>query len=532
MLLESQFSAFFISPEQAILRKWDVVIIGSGMGGSAAAYKLAENGKKVLVLEKGLLTFGQSDSIVEEETDPEKRLQSGKWPTQLTAYVDGKQSNVWAPLGCGVGGSTLLYAAALQRLRRSDFSPQRLPDGTTIEWPFSYKEIEPYYIEAEALFSVCGTVDPGESDAEYNLLQPPKMSETDQHFFQEFESVNLRPYQLHTGIKYQNQCTECSGHICQRACKQDAGTACIQPALKTGNLFVVEQAEVLKLETDGTRVKEIIFSNNSQTFSLSPDKVILSAGAYFSPVILQKSQSNQWPKGLANGSDMVGRNLMFHASDFIAVWPNKKCSRDGPRKTLAFRDFYELEGNKLGEFQSTGSTAGYGNVVYALRLMFDQSLFRKFSFFRHFLRIPAYIAAKLFGEATIFATIVEDFPYPENRILADESAKSGMRFEYHVHSEFRERILMFRRAVCKHLSNLKTLPMAPGISLNYGHPCGTCVAGRDPSNSVLDANCKAHELENLYVVDASFMPTSGGTNPSLTVAANALRVADKIVAGA
>ena len=528
MRLKSRFSSFFLSAEHAIQRDWDVVIIGSGMGGSTAAYKLAQKGKKVLILEKGRLSFGSSESVAQEETDPEKRLQSGKWPTQLTASVDGKRSDIWAPLGCGIGGSTLLYAAALQRLRRSEFLEQPLPGGTNIQWPFSYDEIEPYYQEAETLFSVCGTPDPGELGSECNLLLPPEMSETDQHLFQEFQSADLHPFRLHTGVKYEAPCRECSGHICLKACKQDAATACIQPGLETGNLFIIEQAEILKLEADSKRVREVFFDCDNKVVSISAETIILSAGAYFSPVVLQKSRNDLWPNGLANGSDMVGRNLMFHASDFIAVWPKKSCSREGPRKTLALRDLYELEGKKLGEFQSTGLTAGYGNVVYALRLIFDQSIFRSLSFLRHFLRIPAYITSKLFGEATVFATIVEDYPYAENRVLADESTASGMRFEYRIHGEFRQRILQFRNTIRKRLRRLRTLPMAPGVSLNYGHPCGTCVAGSDPKKSVLDRNCKVHELENLYVVDASFMPTSGGTNPSLTIAANALRVADRI----
>ena len=529
ILSESQSSSSFLSVEQAAQNDWDILIVGSGMGGSAAAYKLAQKGKKVLLLEKGLLAFGQSDSVVKEEPDPQKRLNSGRWPTQLTACVDGKRTDVWAPLGCGVGGSTLLYAAALQRLRPTDFSGRILPDGSEIQWPFDYNEIEPYYKEAEELFSVCGTADPGDDVSQGHLLAPPEMSETDQDLFREFQTAGLHPYRLHTGIKYKTPCSECSGHLCLNECKQDAATACIQPALATGNLFILQQAEVVKFEADEKRVHGVVVSSNGRTLSLSGEKIILSAGAYFSPVILQNSRNDHWPNGLANGSDMVGRNLMFHASDFIAVWPKNKCSREGPRKTLAFRDLYELDGKKLGEFQSTGSTARYGNVVYALRLMFDQSLFRKLSPLRHFLRIPAYIASKVFGDATIFATIVEDFPYPENRILVDESSPSGMRFEYRIHTEFRERVLFFRHAVRKRLKHLKTLPMATNITLNYGHPCGTCVAGIDPARSVLDANGKAHELDNLYVVDASFMPTSGGTNPSLTVAANALRVANKIV---
>ena len=153
---------------------------------------------------------------------------------------------------------------------------------------------------------------------------------------------------------------------------------------------------------------------------------------------------------------------------------------------------------------------------------------RKLTPLRHFLRIPAYLASKLYGDATVFTTIVEDFPYENNRIVVDDSAPSGMRFEYHIRDEFRDRVVAMNKRIRKKLGALRSMPMNIGVSLNYGHPCGTCKAGNDPKNSVVDVNCKAHDLDNLYVVDSAFMPTSGGTNPSLTIAANALRVADVV----
>jgi choline dehydrogenase-like flavoprotein len=200
----------------------------------------------------------------------------------------------------------------------------------------------------------------------------------------------------------------------------------------------------------------------------------------------------------------------------------------GPSKTIALRDFYRVEGEKLGEFQSTGMTANYGYTLYALRLMFDQSMFRKIPLLRQFLRIPAYIAQKLLGEATIFATIVEDFPYHENRIALDSISPSGIRVHYNISNELRARNHRMRRLLGQALRSFRILPLNVDLTLNYGHPCGTCKAGLSPSDSVLDKNCKAHGIENLYVADSSFMPTSGGTNPSLTIAANALRVAEAI----
>ncbi len=517
-----------IALEAAASQEWDVVIVGGGMGGASAAYALVRAGHRVLLLEKGLADFAAAAGVEVEQEDPRERLQNGKWPTQLSARVDGALSHIWAPLGCGLGGSSLLYAAALQRLDPRDFDPHTTPDGRTIEWPFSYGELEPYYQQAEQLFAVRGTVDPLETGPTYRLAPPPAMCERDRHYFQVFKEAGLHPYRLHVAMEYQPDCGECGGHVCPRSCKRDARNSGVLPALASGRLFVASEAEVVALEADERSVTAVRVARGEQQFLIRGKVVALAAGAYFTPAILQKSACDLWPAGLANRSGLVGKNLMFHASDFIAFWPRQKCSRVGPNKTIALRDFYRVDGAKLGEFQSTGLAAGYGIVLYALRLLFDQSRLRKLPLARQLLRIPAYIAAKLYGEATVFTTIVEDYPYEENRVVLDATSPSGMRFDYTIHDEFRTRVATMKRAVRKKLSRLRSIPMNIGVSLNYGHPCGTCKAGGDPRTSVVDRDCKAHDLDNLYIVDASFMPTSGGTNPSLTIAANALRVAEAI----
>jgi choline dehydrogenase-like flavoprotein len=519
---------FLIGASEASQVEWDAVIIGAGMGGSNVAYALARQGYRVCLIEKGRATFGADATVgVEtEQTDPQTRLAHGRWPTQLRTRVDGRVANIWAPLGCGVGGSTLLYAAALQRLRPSDLGPQRLPDGQEVRWPFSYAALEPHYRAVEDLFSVCGTPDPLEHDARYSLRPPPAMSDCDRHCFQEFQRAGLHPYRLHAAIEYGPACMECAGRLCASSCKRDAFNACIEPALHTGNLRILAGTTVERLQATRHEVTGVqISAPAGASRCIRGRVVVLSAGAYFSPALLLKSASNVWPDGLANDSNLVGRNLMFHASEFIAVWQKKKHSRQGANKTIALRDFYEADGTKMGEFQSTGLTAGYGSVLYALRLLFDQSPLRKLRPLRQLLRIPAYAASRLYGEASIFATIVEDFPYAENRIVLDDDAASGIRVEYRIHDEFRARVAEFTRKLRRALPALHLLPINVGVTLNYGHPCGTVVAGEDPATSVLDENCKAHSLDNLYVVDSAFMPTSGGTNPSLTIAANAQRVA-------
>lgn len=510
--------------------EWDIIILGGGMGGGVMARALTEKGLRVLLVEKGNLKHQRSpaNSIVVEEEDPEKRLDSGRLPHKIKGLVDNTEITIWASLGCGVGGSTLLYASALQRMNPSDFEFRTLPCGKKISWPFSYDELKSYYEQSEKMFSVCGTHDPLESDINSNLKKPPEMCEADQLFYKKFKQIGLHPYRLHVGIKYGEGCDECGGKICHSNCKQTAYNCGIIPALKTGKLKILERAEVIKLNASKTKVESVVIKRFGSEYQVRGKVVVLSAGALFTPLILLKSKNEYWPKGLSNDSGLVGKNLMFHATDFIAFWPPRRCSFNGPKKTIAVRDFYYYNGIKLGEFQSSGLSAGYANILYALRLIFDQSAFRKISLIRHMLRMPAYIASKFLGEATVFATILEDNPYPENRVIEDEKESAGMRFVYTTHIELKNRYFLLRRLLREKISNLRSFPLYLGVNLNYGHPSGTCRAGDDPKTSVVNKDCRSHSIENLYVADSSVMPTSGGTNPSLTIAANSLRIADFI----
>ena len=518
-----------INLNSATQQQWDFAIVGAGVGGSSAAYALTNKGYSVLLIEKGLSRFSDpgASGITQETEDPEERLGTGRWPTKLTTKIDGKTSEIWAPLGCGLGGSSLLYAAAMGRLEPLDFGPQDTPQGQ-VSWPFSYQELEPYYAAAESLFSVSGTANPLDKQRPHKLKMPPPMTEVDQHFFDSFQSSGLNPYRLPLALKNREGCVGCGGFLCQSGCKQDAAESCLVPAANTGCLHILDRTEVVSIDADREKVHGLTVKKGSVLETIRAKVFILSAGAYFSPVILQKSINDDWPKGLGNDHDRVGRNLMFHISEHIGIWPRGNFSDKGFRKTIALRDFYKRDNEKFGEFQSTGITAGYGNVLYFLRTKFDQGRFRRFTLLRHLLRIPAFIASKILSEATVFACILEDFPYLENRILWDPQTPSNMRVEYTVHEELTFRIKKFRKLLRQTVKSNFMFPMTEGIWLNYGHPCGTCSAGDNPEASVVDRNCKLHGIENLYVVDSSFMPSSGGANPSLTITANALRVADHI----
>ena len=506
---------------------WDIVVVGTGMGGSSVGHRLSEHGHRVLFLEMGRNDFPGAGAKSFEKETAEERLEAGLWPAQISGNVDGHYSQFFAPIGSGSGGSTLLYAAALERFERCDFESvgdNRHPTGG---WPVRYDEFLPYYQQAEALFKVRGEGIEG-SENNQHLLSLPRMSECDEHFFSSLQARGYSPRRLHVGMEYKPDCTECLGHICQRQCKSDSRTICLEPALRGGNAALLDQCKVTRLNADSRKVNFVECEREGVALKIRARIVILSAGAYFSPTILLQSNNSAWPDGLANRSGMVGRNLMFHISDFVAIWPNGKYSRSGPKKSMAVRDFYYHGGQRLGMFQSTGLGADYGNIVYVLKNRFDRSRFSWIKPVRPFLRVPAYIASKLYGKASIFATVMEDYPYQENRIIADEKEPSGFRFEYTIHDELQQRTEHFRTLLREAFSTHKVMFMGEDVSLNFGHPCGTCRFGERAEDSVLNKDNRAHDVENLYVVDSSFMPTSAGVNPSLTIAANALRVADKI----
>jgi choline dehydrogenase-like flavoprotein len=519
-----------MTSDEATATVWDIAVIGAGMGGATLAAALAADGRRVLVIEKGHGSFPDTGGeLALDSEDPEERLRNGCWPTPISGRTDGTLARFYAPLGCGAGGSTLLYAAALERFEPSDFASTAEAEHFSCGWPVDYAAMLPWYRRAEALYRVRGSADPLRPDAASRWLDPPPLADCDRHFHESFRAAGLHPYRLHVGYGYQPGCVECGGYLCTRGCKADAKSACLDPALRSGRVQLLERCEVERLDADGAAVRGIVCRRDGAEFTVRARLVALSAGALFSPVLLLKSANGHWPRGLGNASDLVGRNLMFHSSDLIALWPRGRHAMEGARKTLAFRDFYVHGGQRLGSIQSTGLTAGYGNVVHFLKNEFDRSPWRRLLWpLRPFVRVPAYAAAKLFGRASIFATILEDRPYPENRVLLDAGEPSGMRFEYTVHAELRERTRLMRRLYRQAFARHHLLVLSPEASLNHGHPCGTCRFGTDPAASVLDADCRVHGVDNLYVVDASFMPSSGGANPSLTIAANALRVAAAI----
>jgi len=489
------------------------------MGGGFTAQALAKAGHRVLLVERGIEE--KSPPAATDSDDPETRIAAGRWPTLTAFEIDGVLNRCYAPFGSGLGGSTNWYAAALERF--ADLDIDSLPNAPhpTGGWPIRSQELLPFYEEAERMLHVAGTADPLSDHSTNHLLEPPHLGPCDTEFVRLFEQSGLHPYRLHVGIRYLPGCDECLGRLCYRNCRADVRSVLAEAPEKP---TIMARSEVVRLESTPDRVTCAIVAQGGRQIRIQAKVFVLAAGAIHTPKLLLKSANDHWPNGLANRSDLVGRNLMFHAVQNFALWPAKKLPSSGPRKSISLRDFYAAEGERCGCIQSTGFELGYGEYLMHLYQRFDRSAPSYIKMFRPLLRIPAKLTIETLGRATIFVNLIEDLPYPENRVLLNDDEADGVSVKYTIKAELRHRAVHLRKLLTDRLKGRRLTFLSPEIELNFGHPCGTCVMSNDPSTGVIDRDCRAHGIANLFIADASFMPTSGAINPSLTIAANALRV--------
>jgi choline dehydrogenase-like flavoprotein len=506
-------------PTVAASRYWDVIIIGTGVGGATVGRSLALAGLSVLFLEKGG-RIGPGDAGGAAVT-PESRLAHGWWPHPVSRrQANGEQQRFYAAVGCAVGGTSIHYAAALERLSVSDFDGLPTSGAAVSPWPVSFGEFVPHYEAAEKLYGISG---------ESSDIAERRMSEWDRALLKQMRQNGLRPDPLHVAIRYDEQCEECIGRVCPRDCKADARVTCLDEALRQPQCQLLEQCDVQTLEAGRDSVRMVKALHRGRELALRARIVVLSAGAMHTPLILLRSRNEFWPRGLANGSDQVGRNLMFHTNDIFALWAPRRLARQGrQRKAISVRDFYIHQGRRLGYVQSMGLDAGRGEIASYIKDQLRRRGMRNELLLSLLAKIPSHVGALMFGGAGIFAAMTEDDPNPDNRIVLDPDEPDGASFSYTITDDLRRRANELRLAFSRSVRPWRMLRISADIDMNYGHPCGTCRFGDDRAVSVLDRDCRAHDLENLYVVDASFMPRSGAINPSLTIAANALRVAPRI----
>lgn len=502
---------------------WDAIVIGTGMGGGTIGRYLAEQGLSVLFVERGPTGIRAEEQELNPNIwDREARLVRGYWPEPMEATVNGVTTTFNAPLGAGVGGSSVFYAATLERPAPHDLDHSEARPHPTGGWSVSYAEMAPYFDRAEALFHVRGTPDPLYPDG--NLFPPTVMSPADTGLMSAMKDIGLNPYQGHMAVREEDGFEQYLGRKCPNDCKMDGRSAGVEPALETGNAAVLDLTEVQEILSKDGAVTGLKISCKGTEATLTARSYVLAAGALHSPRLLMASGN------LGNQNDLVGRNLMFHLNEMFALWPPKGKASAGASKSLAFRDLYHQDGQRFGMVQALGVEARYGEIVHYLNMAFDRSPLRKLRWLRQFTRLPAAMAVKLFGSAKMFVGILEDLPYAENRVHHDPADPRRLAITYDMAPELLSRRKAFRAALKQRLKGIRLAFTGAGPELNFGHPCGTLRFGDNPKTSVLDRNCKVHGIKNLWVTDASFMPTSMGVNPSLTIAANALRVGEVVAA--
>lgn len=513
----------------------DVVVIGAGMGGGLAGRALAEAGLSVLFLERGPTPPRRAvNAMVAEFDDPFARELLGCWPTPMRATVGAVPCQPLTSQGVGPGGTSAFYGAALERPARRDLETVETMAHPTGGWPVGHDEFAPWFDRAQELLHLSGTPDPLGDPPAVPLSPPPPLSPAHEALAAQLRRRGLHPYRTPLGIRRLPGCLECIGHRCPMPCKMDGRSAGVEPALATGRAVLWDRAVVRRLLGRGRRIEGVEVEIGGRLRIVRAPVVVLAAGALSSPRLLLASASEDWPRGCANGSGLVGRGLMFHLNELFALWPPRGLSRQGPRKTFSLRDFYDGAGGpqpeRMGLVQALGVPAEYGVIMAALRSRLESSGLRGVPGLRLALHLPAAVAARLLGSADLYAAMIEDLPRDDNRVAYDPANPDDLLLSYDFPAELLSRRRRLRRQLVRRFGRGRLLFLNHRPEINYAHACGTLRFSDDPALGVLDRDCRAHELDNLYVVDSSFMPTSTGVNPSLTIAANALRVAAAIVA--
>lgn len=508
---------------------YDVIIIGTGAGGGTLARRLAPSGKSILLLERGGWLPRE-----QENWDATEVFVKNRYVPNETWY--DKHGKAFQPgVHYWVGGATKLYGAALYRLRKQDFGELKHYDGISPAWPISYDDMEPYYTLAEQWYQVHGArgEDPTEPYASAPYPFPAVSHESRiQQLHDDLAAAGYHPFHAPCGIMLHEKqmqfsacirCKDCDGFPCLVHAKSDAEVLGVRPALQHPNVTLLTDAMVVKLDTNasGNAVSQVVVQRNGQTETYQGGIVVLSAGAANSAKILLQSANDKHPNGLANSSDLVGRNYMFHNS--VAVLAISK--EENPtkfQKTLGLNDFYfGMPGFEypMGNIQMVGKSQG---PMYKGEKPIQTILAPKFSL------------EEIAKHAVDFWLSTEDLPKPDNRVTVERDGNLKLAYNatntepknqlYHKLQSMLNQLRMDEHLVERNLYMKNDIEIG-GVA----HMAGTCRFGTDPRTSVLDTNCKAHELDNLYVVDTSFFPSIGAVNPALTAMANALRVGDHLL---
>jgi choline dehydrogenase-like flavoprotein len=510
--------------------RYDVIVIGSGAGGGTLVHHLAPSGKRILLLERGGWLPREPQNWLAQDV-----FVDGRYVSPDTWYHDDL-SPFQPQAHYFVGGATKLYGAALYRLRKEDFGELRHHDGISPAWPVSYDEIEPYYTQAEQLYQVHGAR--GEDPTEPRSSAPypfPAVSHEPriQRLSDDLEAAGLHPFHAPCGVLLDEsnmpfsrcvRCDNCDGFPCVVHAKSDAEVIAVRPAIEHPNVTLRTGAEAVRLETNagGSEVTGVEVKLDDHTETFQGDIVVVSCGAANSAKLLLASANDKHPKGLANGSHQVGRNYMFHNSQAVLAL-SKEENPTVFQKTLGVNDFYfrgpDFE-YPLGNIQMVGKSQ-------APMFRGEKPGETRFA--------PTWSLKDIARHAVDFWLSTEDLPQPRNRVTLARDGKIVISYtasneepKKRLYEQLKSMLAdlgMHHGHLLPHHAYLKNEIPVAGVA----HQAGTCRFGRDPSSSVLNPDCRAHEVDNLYVVDTSFFPSIGAVNPALTAIANALRVGDHLL---
>ena len=513
--------------------RYDVIIIGTGAGGGTLAYHLAPSGQRILILERG-------DYVPREKAnwDPKVVNVDAHYNTRET-WLDKDGKELHPHTNYYVGGNTKFYGAALFRLRERDFGELQHYGGISPAWPISYSDVEPYYTRAEQLYQVHGNrrEDPTEPWASGEYPWPAVSHEPRiQELADDFAAQGLKPFHVPVGVMLDEKnphmsrcirCNTCDGFPCLMYAKCDAQVLCVDEAVKYPNVTLLTNSLVKRLETNasGRSVNTVVVERNGPEERFAADIVVVSCGAINSAALLLRSANDKHPNGLANGSDVVGRHYMGHTNSVLMAI--SKCPNPTVfQKTLGINDFY---------FGSNDFPYPMGHISFVGKL--DAITLRAGA-----PAIAPNFTLELMAKHSLdFWLTSEDLPDPNNRVTIDRNGKIVLSYtpnNLEAHSRLQAKL---KEAMKHHTCPVhghdcheglfsRNLYVGQRIPLaGVAHQNGTVRFGHDPKTSALDVNCKAHDLDNLYVVDGSFFPSSAAVNPALTIMANALRVGDHIL---
>ena len=493
---------------------FDLVIIGSGAGGGTVAQALAPSGAGILLLERGGFVPREP-----ENWDPTAVWRDLRYRT-TEQWLDRDGRPFLPYTHYCVGGNTKFWGSVLYRLRKEDFEAVEHLDGVSPAWPIDYATLEPYYARAERLYQVHGAAgdDPTEPPRGPYPHPPiphaPEIAAT----VERLREQGLHPSPLPLGLIDPGEpdgcilCNTCNSFPCQRHAKSEAEVCCVRPATGEENVTLWTGAFARRLLTDasGRRVVAVEVERDGETLRVEAPLVVAACGAVNSAALLLRSAGDRHPDGLGNSSGLVGRRYMAHLATMMQGFHPLRINRAVFQKTVGINDFYfggPHTRYPLGQIQSQGRTHGVmGQTVVPW--------------------VPLWAYDAWMARGVDWLALSEDLPRPDNRVTV--GADGRIRLEYRPNNgRAHRRLVREMRRILRRLGYWVIMTHSHKAK-NTTHQCGTLCFGTDPRTSVLDAYCRSHDVENLFVVDASFFPSSAAVNPGLTIAAQALRVADHI----